>query len=90
MSRYGAWFALSERVLVCQACKAGGSGLVLSPAAITFLQKSAKASPDNLGDVELTDRVSRELEVAHKAMIATHLDRELKSTKVIRETRLAT
>lgn len=90
MSRYGAWFVLSERVLVCQACRVGGSGLVLSPAAVTFLQRSAKTSPDNLGDVELTERVSRELEVAHQAMISTHLDRELKSTKVLRETRLIT
>ncbi len=90
LSRHGARFALADRILVCRACGTGAVGPVLSPAAVRFLQHSARTAPLDLGSIELSERAARELETAHRAMISAHLERELKSVKVLRETRLAT
>jgi hypothetical protein len=44
-------------------------------------------SPLALGDVPVSGTVLRELEEAHRALIAMHLEKTLKSIRVLREIR---
>jgi DNA repair protein RecO (recombination protein O) len=56
----------------------------LSDAARAFLGSARSLSPFALGGLEVPARALRELEAAHRALIATHLERELKSIRVLR------
>ena len=53
----------------------------------TFLQTARTCSPFALTAQTASPKALRELEASHRAMLATHLDRELRSTKVLRELR---
>ena len=57
----------------------------LSAAAQSFLTAARSCSPLALGDVPISEAVSRELERAHYTQISLHLEKDLKSTKVLRE-----
>src|SRR3982751_4142569 len=59
----------------------------LSADAQAFLTTARSLSPFALGDVGVTPRALRELEASHRLIIATHLERELKSARVLREMR---
>src|SRR3954470_8800386 len=59
----------------------------LSADAQAFLTTARGLSPFALGEVGVTPRALRELEASHRLMIATHLERELKSARVLREMR---
>jgi len=59
----------------------------LSAEAQAFLATARGLSPFALGDVAVTPRALRELEASHRALIATHLEREPKSIRVLREMR---
>jgi DNA repair protein RecO (recombination protein O) len=59
----------------------------LSPAAQAFLAAARSCSPLALGSVAMTAAVMRELERAHQVQLAMHLEKDLKSTKVLREMR---
>jgi DNA repair protein RecO (recombination protein O) len=59
----------------------------LSPAARAFLAAARGVSPYALGSIEVAPRVLQELEQAHRAQIAMHLEKELKSVRVLRELR---
>jgi len=52
-----------------------------------FLAAARRCSPFALGDVPVTRAVLRELEAAHRAQIAMHLEKDLKSARVLREMR---
>jgi hypothetical protein len=52
-----------------------------------FLDAARSCSPFALGDVPVTRAVLRELEAAHRAQIAMHLEKDLKSARVLREMR---
>jgi hypothetical protein len=41
--------------------------------------------PGGLSGVALPTRAGRELEAAHRRLLAAHLDKELKSARVVRE-----
>jgi DNA repair protein RecO (recombination protein O) len=58
-----------------------------SDGATAFLEAARRCSPFALGDVPVTRAVLRELEAAHRAQIAMHLEKDLKSAKVLREMR---
>ena len=58
-----------------------------SDGARAFLDAARRCSPFALGDVPVTHAVLRELEAAHRAQIAMHLEKDLKSAKVLREVR---
>ena len=72
---------------VCRRCAPGSAGTVISVAALQFLRAAAAISPDALEDVTLDEAPARELETAHRRLINMHLDKELKSTRVLREIR---
>ena len=59
----------------------------LSGAARTFLAAAREVSPFALGRVAVTAETLRELETAHRALIALHLEKDLKSARVLREMR---
>ena len=59
----------------------------LSTAALGFLAAARSVPPQEVGDVPADTRVLRELEGVHRAMIATHLEKSLKSDRVLRELR---
>ena len=59
----------------------------LSDGARAFLDASKTCSPFRLGGLNVSQGTLREIEAAHRALIATHLDKELKSDRVLREMR---
>jgi DNA repair protein RecO (recombination protein O) len=78
-----------EREFVCRECvptRADAAGTV-SPAALAFLRGAASTPPQQVAALGLDADPARELEVAHGRLIATHLEKELKSARVLRELR---
>ena len=59
----------------------------LSPDAVGFLTAVRSVPPHEVGGVPADARVLRELEDVHRALIATHLEKSLKSDRVLRELR---
>ena len=59
----------------------------LSDEAKAFLGVARGVSPFGLGSVDVSRPVLRELEASHGALIAMHLEKELKSVRVLREMR---
>jgi DNA repair protein RecO len=57
----------------------------LSPEAKAFLAAARISSPVMLGEVMVSMPVLRELEAAHRVLIARHLEKDLKSARVLRE-----
>ena len=57
----------------------------LSPEARAFLGAARTASPLMVGGLPASARVLRELEGAHRELIARHLEKDLKSARVLRE-----
>ena len=59
----------------------------LSSDARDFLVAARSSSPYAIGGVAVSPRTLRELEGAHRALIAMHLEKDLKSVRVLREMR---
>lgn len=59
----------------------------LSPQALGFLAAARAVSPHQVGTVPADVRVMRELEGVHRALITTHLEKSLKSDRVLRDMR---
>jgi DNA repair protein RecO (recombination protein O) len=59
----------------------------LSGEAQTFLTTARSSSPFALSHVEVSRGALRELEAAHRALISVHLEKDLKSVRVLREMR---
>lgn len=75
---------LGGGLLVCARCDPPGEDGGLSPAAIAFLRAARAVAPARLGGVELPPAADRELSRAHQRLIRTHLEKELKSLRVVR------
>jgi DNA repair protein RecO (recombination protein O) len=86
---HGAVVAPRDRVFVCLRCGQSGvaSAPVVSPEALAFLKAARGRRPQRLGGVPLSAKASRELETAHLVLIAEHLEKNLKSARVLREMR---
>ena len=78
-----------ETMLLCRECAPAGGGTVLSADAIGFLARATATAPEDLPSLALGTRAARELEIAHRRLIAVHLEKELKSARVLREMRQA-
>ena len=61
--------------------------MALSRGAIAFIDATRQVTPANVGSVTVAARVLRELEAKHQALIASHLEKELKSVRVMNELR---
>jgi hypothetical protein len=59
----------------------------LSEDARAFLQTARSLSPFSLGGVSVSREALRELEMRHRALIAMHLEKDLKSIRVLRDMR---
>jgi DNA repair protein RecO (recombination protein O) len=59
----------------------------LSPGAVTFLTGSRSVAPDQVGRLGADIRVLRELETVHRGLITMHLEKTLKSDRVLRDLR---
>ena len=71
---------------VCLRCAVGG-GTTISLDALRFLRSAAAASPEGLNGIPLDEGPGRELETAHRRLIHLHLEKELKSARVLRQMR---
>jgi DNA repair protein RecO (recombination protein O) len=60
---------------------------MLSPGAVAFLAGSRRVAPHRVGDVPTDRGTLRELETVHRALIAMHLEKTLKSDRVLRDLR---
>jgi DNA repair protein RecO (recombination protein O) len=81
----GAVMPPREYHFVCRRCAPPAGGTMLSVDALRFLRAATAASPDALAGVPLDRGVARELETAHGRLINVHLEKELKSARVLRE-----
>jgi recombinational DNA repair protein (RecF pathway) len=61
--------------------------LSLSRGAIAFIDATRLLTPANVGTLATPARVLRELELKHQALISSHLEKELKSVRVMNELR---
>jgi DNA repair protein RecO (recombination protein O) len=59
----------------------------LSDAAMAFLAGSRAVAPHQVGTVPIVPQALRELEHVHRSLIAMHLEKTLKSDRVLRELR---
>ncbi len=59
----------------------------MSAEARAFLETARSSSPFALGGVAVSRRALREIETAHRELIAMHLEKDLKSVRVLREMR---
>jgi len=59
----------------------------LSDGAMAFLAAARSVTPQNVGDLPMPRGVMRELENVHRALIAMHLEKTLKSDRVLRDLR---
>ena len=75
-----------EAVFVCPAC-ATTSGTRVGVDALKFLKAAGVTSADRLEALPLEPRASRELETVHRRLLHLHLEKELKSARVLRELR---
>ena len=80
----GARLDAAAGTLVCRACDPLDEGSGLSGAAIRFLRAARETAPAALGDVELPPPADRELAGMHQRLITSHLEKDLKSLRVLR------
>ena len=83
----GATMPPGDEVYVCRTCAPGSAGTRLSAEAMLFLRSATAVAPDHLSTLALTAGAARELETAHRRLISVHLDKDLKSARVLREMR---
>jgi DNA repair protein RecO (recombination protein O) len=82
----GAVMPAREHHYVCRRCALGG-GTSVSVDALKFLRSAAGCGPEALIALPLESGPARELETAHRRLINMHLDKELKSARVLRQLR---
>ena len=81
----GARLSPAARTLVCRHCAPPAGASPLSPGALGFLRAAASLGPLQLADAPLSVAAERELAVVHRALITWHLEKDLRSARVLRE-----
>jgi DNA repair protein RecO (recombination protein O) len=78
-----------DRAYRCVPCAghAASRAVTLSGEAVAFLRASGSLAPGRLDGLGISTRALGELEAVHRSLIATHLEKELKSARVLRELR---
>ena len=59
------------------------SDLSLSPGALAFIAATRQAAPADAGGLGATPSVLRELERKHQSIISSHLEKEIRSARVM-------
>ena len=83
----GAVMPPREHVFICRGCGPSGSGTPVSAEGMRFLTASATAAPEGLQALPLAPSSAQQLETAHRRLMNLHLEKELKSARVLREMR---
>jgi DNA repair protein RecO (recombination protein O) len=73
----------SDRAFMCRSCQGQGPGV--SMAALEFLRGLGRRTPAQAAGEVMAAGVGRELEVVHHQLIALHLEKPLRSSRVIKE-----
>jgi recombinational DNA repair protein (RecF pathway) len=81
----GAVMPPREHMFLCHRCAPAANGTGISAAALGFLRAAGRTAPERMDSLVLDARASRELETAHRRLLHTHLEKELKSVRVLRE-----
>jgi DNA repair protein RecO (recombination protein O) len=81
----GAVMPPREHMFLCRRCAASSHGTGISAGALRFLKAAGRTAPEGMETLDLDARASRELETAHRRLLNTHLEKELKSVRVLRE-----
>ena len=76
--------AVMESLAAGVPCAYPDEGGGMSAAAMAFLAMARTIAPGGLGDVELPPPADRELARAHHLLVSVHLEKELKSLRVLR------
>jgi DNA repair protein RecO (recombination protein O) len=89
--RGGAYLAPGSGVFTCPACAPAAQVREphLSRAALAFLRAARRTPPRDVGALRVTGDTLAELESVHRLLMGRHLERELKSTRVLRDLRRA-
>jgi DNA repair protein RecO (recombination protein O) len=85
--RQGAMMPPRDHVFICRGCGPSAGGTQLSAEAMEFLAASATVAPEGLDALPLAASAARQLETVHGRLINLHLEKELKSARVLREMR---
>jgi DNA repair protein RecO (recombination protein O) len=85
----GASMPPRDTALLCTDCAPPAGGTWLSAEAMLFLRNAGTIAPEQLESLALGAKAARELETAHRRLIQVHLEKELKSARVLREMRQA-
>lgn len=85
----GAVLGAGDRHYSCATCvrPRAARALALSGEALGFIRSLGGLAPALVGRLAVSDQAIRELEAVHRALLATHLEKELKSVRVLRELR---
>lgn len=84
----GAWLDPGGQAFACRDCAGPGTrGRSLSAGALRFLSHARTVGPRQIGDLQPTGVVLRELEQVHRVLMAAHLERDLRSVRVVHELR---
>lgn len=81
----GAVMPPREHMFLCRRCASAGHGTDIGADALRFLRAAGRTAPERMDTLVLDARASRELETAHRRLLNTHLEKELKSVRVLRE-----
>ena len=84
----GAVMPARDDLFLCRTCAPAG-GTAVSVDALKFLQAAGGTAPDRIDTLPLQPRAARELETLHRRLLHLHLEKELKSARVLREMRHA-
>jgi DNA repair protein RecO (recombination protein O) len=84
----GAVMPARDDLFLCRTCAPAG-GTSVSIDALKFLKAAGGTAPDRVDTLPLQPRAARELETLHRRLLLVHLDKELKSARVLREMRHA-
>jgi DNA repair protein RecO (recombination protein O) len=82
----GAVMPARDDLFVCPTCAPAG-GTSVGVEALKFLKAAGATAPDQLEALQLQPRASHELETVHRRLLNLHLEKELKSARVLREMR---
>jgi DNA repair protein RecO (recombination protein O) len=75
-------------LFTCRSCAAGGDAprsLRLSAPSMAFLEAAGRLPPGEMGARPLPSSVDKELEAVHRALMRLHLEKELRSARVLRD-----
>lgn len=81
----GAYLAVEGHGFVCRSCHGahGTNDRFLSSRALAFIRAARRVKPAEAAGLGASDSVLRELDMAHRALLGSHLDRQLKSVRVV-------